>query len=77
MYCVVSGKQRKFKSFKMLYIFEKLLVSFIIFSKGGSSDEKIFKEEKSIEILKTICSINDIEEYQKIIAEENATQEIM
>ena len=61
----------------MLYIFEKLLVFFIIFSKGGSSDEKIFKEEQSIEILKTICSINDIEEYQKIIAEENVTQEIM
>ena len=32
----------------------------------GSEDEKIFKEEESIEILKILGLINNIEKYQNI-----------
>ena len=59
----------------MLYIFEKIVGSFI-FSKGCGIDKKIFKKKESIEILKIIGSINNIEEYQKNITEKNVTQEL-
>ena len=36
-----------------------------VYSKCGHEYEKIFKEEKSIEILKIIGLINNIDEYQK------------
>ena len=45
---------------------EKILVLSIICSKCKSEDEKIFKQEESIEILKVLGLINNIEEYQKI-----------
>ena len=40
--------------------------SSIVYSKCGHEYEKLFKEEESIEILKTLGLINSIEEYQKI-----------
>ena len=44
----------------------KNIKSFIVWSKCGHEYEKVFKEEKSIEILKILGLINNIEEYQKI-----------
>ena len=48
------------------YLLEKTLVLSIICSKCENEDEKIFKEEESIEILKIFGLINNIEGYQKI-----------
>ena len=59
----------------MLYIFEKIVGSFI-FSKGCGRDKKTFKKKESIVILKIIGSVNNIEEYQKNITEKNVTQEL-
>ena len=53
-------KYRKFKNPKISYIFKKTLVFSIICSKCENEDKKIFKEEKSIEILKIIFSIKNI-----------------
>ena len=54
MYCVICRKYRKFKNPKILYFSEKALVLSIICSKCKNEDEKIFKEEESIEILKNL-----------------------
>ena len=43
IYCVISGKYRKFKKPEISYIFEKTLVFSIICSKFENGDEKIFK----------------------------------
>ena len=51
LYCVVCGKNRKFNNSKISYVFEKTLVLSITYSKGKNEDEKIFKEEESIEVL--------------------------
>ena len=66
LYCVICGKYRKFEKPKISYLLEKTLVLSIICSKCKNEDEKIFKEEESIEILKILGLINSIEEYQKI-----------
>ena len=50
----------------MSYLLEKTIVLSIICSKCKNEDEKIFKEEESIEILKILGLRNNIEEYQKI-----------
>ena len=52
LYCVVCGKYRKFEITKISYILEKILVLSLIFSKCKNEDEKIFKEEESIEVIK-------------------------
>ena len=44
---------------------KKTLILSIICSKCKSEDEKIFKEEESIEILENLGFINNIEAYQK------------
>ena len=70
MYCNVCNKYRKFKKSEILYIFEKTLSLFIVYSKCGHEYKKIFKEETSkieIEILIIISLINNLEEYQKNI----------
>ena len=61
-YCVICSKYRKFEKPKISYLLEKTLVFSIICSKCKNEDEK---EEESIEILKTLGLINNIEEYQK------------
>ena len=43
-------KYRKFKKAKISYIFEKTLVLYITWSEHKNGDEKIFKEDESIEI---------------------------
>ena len=48
----------------MLYICNKTLLLSSICNKCGKEDEKIFKEEESIEIWKILGLINNIEKYQ-------------
>ena len=50
--CVICGKYRKLEKPKISYLLEKALVLSIIYSKSKNDDEKLFKEEESIEILK-------------------------
>ena len=45
---------------------KKTLSLSIVYSKCGHKYEKIFKKEESIEILKVLGLINNIEEYQEI-----------
>ena len=66
MYCNICNKYRKCKKSKVLYIFKKTLNLPIVYGKRGHEYEKIFKEEESIEILRILGLINNIEEYQKI-----------
>ena len=51
----------------VLYFLEKKTFLSIICSKCINEDEKVFKEEESIEISKILCLVNNIEEYQKIL----------
>ena len=46
------------------YICDKTLLFASICNKCGSEDKKIFKEEKSMKILKILSIINNIEKYQ-------------
>ena len=81
----VCNKYRKSKKTKISYIFKKTLSLSTVYSKCRLEDEKIFKEKESLEILKILGVITNIEEYQKtdnhvwrkyiIISEENITQE--
>ena len=63
IYCAGCGKYKRFKNTEVSYIFEKTSVLSIICSKCGSKDEKMFKEEESIKILKILGLINKIEQY--------------
>ena len=56
----------KFRKTKISYIFKNIFILFIIYSKCDHKYEKIFKKEESIQILKILGLINNIEEYQKI-----------
>ena len=60
LYCVICGKYRKFEKPKISYLLEKTLVLSIICSKCKNEDEKLFKEEDSIEILKILGLIENI-----------------
>ena len=60
LYCAVCGKYREFWNPRTSYIFEKKIVLSIIWRKSFNEDEKTFKEEESIEILKIIGLIKDI-----------------
>ena len=51
-YCVIFSKYRKFEKPKITYLLEKTLVPSITCSKCKKEDEKLFKEEEPIEILK-------------------------
>ena len=57
LYWVISDKYIKFEKPKISYLSEKRLVFSIICSKCKNKDEKIFKEEESIEILKNYSLI--------------------
>ena len=60
LYCVICGNYRKFEKPKISYLLEKTLVLSIICSKCKNEDEKLFKEEESIEILKILGLIENI-----------------
>ena len=57
--CVICGNYKS-KNLKISYIFEKTLVLSIIWSKCENDNEKIFKEEEPIEILKILGLIKYI-----------------
>ena len=52
IYCVICSKYGKFENPKISYILEKTSILFIYYSKCTNEDEKIFKEEESVKILK-------------------------
>ena len=60
LYCIICGKYGKVEKPKMSYFLEKTLILSIICSKCKIEDEKIFKEEGSIEILKIFGLIKNI-----------------
>ena len=62
IYFLKKSKYRKFKNPKISHIFDKKLVLSIIYDKCNSNDEKIFKEEESIEILKILGLVNNTNE---------------
>ena len=66
LYCVICGKYRKFEKPKISHPLQKTLAFSIIFSKCKNKDETIFKKEESIEILKILGLINNIEKYQNM-----------
>ena len=60
IYCIICGMYRKFKNPKISSIFENTLVLSIVCTMCKSEDEKIFKEEESIDILKILGLIENI-----------------
>ena len=54
LYCVICGKYRRFEKPKIENLSEKTLVLSIFCSKYKNGDEKIFKEDELIEILKNL-----------------------
>ena len=63
IYCNVCNEYRKSEK---IYIFKKALSLCIVYSKCGHECKKIFKEEDSIEILKLLSLITNLEEYHKL-----------
>ena len=60
IYCTKCKKYKEFKKPKISYICDRILLFSSICKKCRSEDEKIFKEEESIEILKIIVLINNM-----------------
>ena len=56
--------------FEISYIFEKHFLFFIFCTECGNENEKIFKEEESIEILKILGLIKNIYKYFQNTEEE-------
>ena len=72
----IYGKYRKFKTPKISCIFEKILVLYITCNKCENKEGKVFKEQKSIEILK-ILNLIKIYNYCKSMFEESISQEFI
>ena len=60
LYCVICGKYKKFEKLKMSYLLEKTLALSVTFSKCKNEEEKLFKEEELIDILKILVLIENI-----------------
>ena len=60
LYCITCCEYKKFEKPRISYILVKKLVLSIICSKCKNEDEKIFKEEESVEILKILGSTENI-----------------
>ena len=58
-YCVICGKYRRFEKHEISYLLEKILALSIIFKKCKNEDEKLFREDESIEILKILGLIEN------------------
>ena len=63
MYCNFCNNYRKLKKTKISNVFKNTLSLSIVYNKCGHEYEKISNEEQSIEILKILGVINNIEEY--------------
>ena len=61
IYCIKCNKHEKFKNLKYYTSSIKKVFSFIC-DKCSSNDYKLFKEEESIEILKVLGLIDNINE---------------
>ena len=51
LYCLICGTYKKFEKSKLSYLLKKRLVLSIFFSKSKNEDERLFKEDISVEIL--------------------------
>ena len=60
IYCTKCKKYKEFKKPKISYICDRILLFSSTCKKCRSEDEKIFKVEESIEILKIIGLINSM-----------------
>ena len=60
LYCITCSKYRKFEKLKISYILEKTSVVSIIWRNCKNIEEKVVKEEESIEILKIPGLIENI-----------------
>ena len=60
LYYAICGKYRKFEQRKITCLLEKTLVVSFICNKCKNEDEKLFKEEESIEIFKILGLIENI-----------------
>ena len=60
LYCVICGKYRKFENLKYYASIIKIIYLSVICRKFLNKDQKIFKEEDSIEILKILGLIENI-----------------
>ena len=60
LYCFICGKYWKFGKDKTSYLLEKTSLLSIICSKWKNEDEKLFKGEESIEIVKILGLIKNI-----------------
>ena len=58
--CYFVASTKNFEKPKISYFLEKTLVLSIICSKCKNEDEKIFKEEQAVEILKNLSLIENI-----------------
>ena len=58
---MICSKYRKFEKPKISYLLEKTLVLSVICNKCKIDDEKLFKEEGPIEILKILGLIENIQ----------------
>ena len=63
---MIAVSIENFKKLKYIYTKKKTVSLSIVYIKCGREYENIFKEEESIEMLKTPNLINNIDEYQKI-----------
>ena len=61
LYCVIWCKYRTFEKPTTSYLLGKILLLSIICSKCKNKDKKSFKKEESIEILKILGLIQNIE----------------
>ena len=61
VYCTKHKKYKEFRKPKISYLREKTLLLSSICNKCGSEDEKIFKEEESMKILKIYSLITNRE----------------
>ena len=62
--CIKSKKYKKIINPKLSYICYKTLLLSSVCNKCKSEDEKIFVEQESIEMLKVLDLINNIEKYK-------------
>ena len=62
--CIKSKKYKKIINPKLSYICYKTLLLSNVCNKCESEDEKIFVEQESVEMLKVLDLINNIEKYK-------------
>ena len=66
-YCFICKKYKEFKNSKISYIFyKKFLFSSILNKCESEYEKKKIMEEESVEILKILGLITNMEKYQKI-----------